>query len=104
MGRVWLSIFSEYTHLDPTRPVVTPSRHIQHQVLLREREIHHGRVRSNETVCRRGPRPVRVDPVDEEVLVNVRLHGMNDEYRIFLENLTFSSFSKLMEAAGGPMS
>lgn len=38
-----------------------------------------------------------VDPVNEEVLVNVCLHGMNDEYRVFLENLTFSSFSKLME-------
>lgn len=35
-----------------------------------------------------------VDPVDEEVLVNVCLHGMNDEYRVFLENLTFPSFSK----------
>lgn len=40
-----------------------------------------------------------VDRVDEEVLVNVCLHGMNDEYLVFLENLTFSSFSKLMEAA-----
>lgn len=40
-----------------------------------------------------------VDPVDEEVLVNVGLHGMKNEYRVFLENLMFSSFSKLMEAA-----
>lgn len=40
-----------------------------------------------------------VDPVDEEVLVNVCLHGMNNEYEVFLETLTFSSFSKLMEAA-----
>lgn len=40
-----------------------------------------------------------VDTVDEEVLVNVYLHGMNDEYRAFIENLMFSSFSKLMEAA-----
>lgn len=40
-----------------------------------------------------------VDPVEEEILVNVCLHDMNDEYQVFLENLTFSSFSKLMEAA-----
>lgn len=40
-----------------------------------------------------------VDLVDEEVLVNMCLHGMNDEYRVFLENLTFSSFLKLMEVA-----
>lgn len=37
--------------------------------------------------------------IEEEVLVNVCLHGINDEYRVFLENLTFPSFSKLMEAA-----
>lgn len=30
-----------------------------------------------------------INPVDEEVLVNVCLYGMNDEYRVFLENLTF---------------
>lgn len=40
-----------------------------------------------------------VNPVDEEVLVNMCLHGMNDEYRVFLENLMFSSFSNSMEAA-----
>lgn len=40
-----------------------------------------------------------VDPVDEDVLVNVCLHGMSDEYRVFLENLMFSSFSKSMEAS-----
>lgn len=40
-----------------------------------------------------------VDPVDEEILVNVCLHGMNDKYRVFLKNLTFSSFSKLIEIA-----
>lgn len=40
-----------------------------------------------------------INLVDEEVLVNVCLHGMNEEYRVFLENLTFSSFSKLMKAA-----
>lgn len=34
-----------------------------------------------------------VDPMEEEILVNVCLYGMNDEYRIFLENLTFPSFS-----------
>lgn len=39
------------------------------------------------------------DLVEEEILVNVCLHGMNNEYRVFLENLTFPSFSKLMEAA-----
>lgn len=32
-----------------------------------------------------------VDLVDEEVLVNVCLHDMNDKYRVFMENLTFSS-------------
>lgn len=36
------------------------------------------------------------DLMDEGVLVNVCLHGMTKEYRIFLENLS-SSFSKLME-------
>lgn len=40
-----------------------------------------------------------IDPVEEEILVDVCLHGMNDEYRVFLENLTFSSFLKLMETA-----
>lgn len=39
------------------------------------------------------------DPVDEEMLVNVCLHRMSDEYRVFLENLTFPSFLKLMEAS-----
>lgn len=39
-----------------------------------------------------------IDPVDEEVLVNVCLYDMKDEYRVFLKSLTFSSFSKLMEA------
>lgn len=33
-----------------------------------------------------------VDPVDEKVLVSVCLHGINDEYKFFFENLTFSSF------------
>lgn len=38
-------------------------------------------------------------PVDEEVLVNVCLHDMLKEYRIFLENLSFPTFSSLMEAS-----
>lgn len=33
------------------------------------------------------------------MLVNVCSHGMKEECRIFLENLSFSSFCKLMEAA-----
>lgn len=33
--------------------------------------------------------------VDEETLIDVSLHGM----LVYLENLTFSSFSKLMKAA-----
>lgn len=37
-----------------------------------------------------------VDSVYEEVLFNVHLYDMNDEYKVFLENLTLSSFSKLM--------
>lgn len=36
------------------------------------------------------------DPVDEEVLVNVCLYGMLEEYHIFLGNLPFPSFSRLM--------
>lgn len=39
------------------------------------------------------------DAVDEETLVDVCLYGMANEYRVYLENLTFPSFSKLMEAA-----
>lgn len=35
----------------------------------------------------------------EEVLVDLCLHGMTKEYKIFLENLSCSSFSRLMEAA-----
>lgn len=38
------------------------------------------------------------DSLDEELVVNVCSHGMAEEYRIFLENLSFSSFSKLMNA------
>lgn len=29
------------------------------------------------------------DPVREEMLVGVRLHGMIEEYRVFLESLSF---------------
>lgn len=32
------------------------------------------------------------------MLVDVCLHGMPNEYRVYLENLTFLSFSKLIEA------
>lgn len=39
------------------------------------------------------------DPMGEGMLVHVRLHGMLEEYSIFLENLSFYSFPKLMEAA-----
>lgn len=35
----------------------------------------------------------------KEVLVNVCLHGIDDEYRVLLENPTFSSFLNLMEAS-----
>lgn len=33
------------------------------------------------------------------MFINVCLHGMLEEYRIFMEKLSFASFSKLMEAA-----
>lgn len=36
--------------------------------------------------------------MDEEVLMNVCLHGMMDKCRVFLENVSLSSFSKLMKA------
>lgn len=39
------------------------------------------------------------DLVDERMLVNIYLHSMIEEYLIFLENFSFSSFSKLMKAA-----
>lgn len=39
------------------------------------------------------------DLVDEEVLLNVRHHVMMEEYRIFLENLSLSYFSRWMEVA-----
>lgn len=37
--------------------------------------------------------------VNKEAMVNVCLHGMANEYRVYLKNLTFLYFSKLMEAA-----
>lgn len=37
--------------------------------------------------------------VDEETLFDVYLHGMANEYWVYLENLTFLSFFKLMEVA-----
>lgn len=37
------------------------------------------------------------DPVNEEILVDVCIHGMTEEYKVFLKNLSFPSFSKLME-------
>lgn len=39
------------------------------------------------------------DVVDGETLANICMHGMSNGYRINLENLTFPSFSKLIEAA-----
>lgn len=39
------------------------------------------------------------DTIDEETMVDVCLHDMANEYRVFLENPSFPSFSKLMEAA-----
>lgn len=41
------------------------------------------------------------DPMEKEVLLNMCLHGMAEEYRIFLENQSFSPFPKLMEAKRG---
>lgn len=43
------------------------------------------------------------DAVDEETLVDVCLHGMVNKYRVYLEILTFPSFSKLMKPREGPM-
>lgn len=37
------------------------------------------------------------DPVNEDVFVNVCLHGLLKEYHSLLENLSFPSFSSLME-------
>lgn len=39
------------------------------------------------------------DAVDEETRVDFCLHSITSEYFVYLETLTFSSFSKLMEAA-----
>lgn len=37
--------------------------------------------------------------VDEEMLADICLHGMTEENGVFLEDLSFPSFSKLIEAA-----
>lgn len=39
------------------------------------------------------------DAVDKETLVDVCLQDMANEYQVYLQNLTFPSFSKLVEAA-----
>lgn len=39
------------------------------------------------------------DPIAEEVLVDGWLHDILEEYCIFLENLCFLSFTKLIEIA-----
>lgn len=83
-------------------------RHLQHQVLLRWSEVYPDQVGPNSTILRRRSWPIRQAiprqgaqlrrPGDEKVLVNVCLHGMNDEYRVFLENLNILILS---EADGG---
>lgn len=37
------------------------------------------------------------NPVAKNILVDICLHGMIEDYRIYLKNLSFSSFSRLME-------
>lgn len=37
------------------------------------------------------------------VLVDIYLHGMAEEYRVFLENSSLSSFSKLWKQHDAPM-
>lgn len=39
------------------------------------------------------------DPVDEEILVNVCLYDMDNGCRVFLENIFYLSYSKLMKAS-----
>lgn len=39
------------------------------------------------------------NPVNEEILVDVCIQGMTEECMVFLENLSFASFSKLTEVA-----
>lgn len=39
------------------------------------------------------------DPMEGRLLVHMFLHSRLEEYRMFLESLSFSSFSKLMEAS-----
>lgn len=38
------------------------------------------------------------NPVAKDVLVDICLHGMVEDHQIYLENLSFSSFSRLIEA------
>lgn len=42
------------------------------------------------------------DPVPEEVLVDVCVHDMIDGHKIYLENLSFSCSSKIIEALRRP--
>lgn len=42
--------------------------------------------------------------VSEKMLVDVYLHGMTKEYRVFLENLCFPCFANLWESHDAPMS
>lgn len=37
------------------------------------------------------------------MLVDIFFHGMSEEYKVFLEDLSFSSFSELMDHASAPM-
>lgn len=44
------------------------------------------------------------DPVDEEVLVNVCLHGMVDEYPVHVEYVSFPFFPGWLKLLDKPMS
>lgn len=39
------------------------------------------------------------DAVDEETLVDICWHGMINEYRVYLDKITFPSFFKVIEVA-----
>lgn len=70
---------------------------------------YHCRARNNATICRRGSGYVYerfqekgldcCNQMEKEVLVDICFHSMMEECIIFLENLSFLSYSKLMEAA-----
>lgn len=83
----------------------SPHDNVQWQVLMRQGEIHSGRTRPNQTTPNWGPwsfleRALDYsDVVDQETLVDIFLYGMANEYRVYLEKLIFSSFSKLMKVA-----